>query len=149
MSPMAIMGKYYNNYGKDFIPPRELGRENARRMIKELMMDNTGICRFHRAWAEDIMPNIIDSLFGFKEKFLKSLVLTASRINSRNSSIFWESERSIDFIHSFLKKKHDEDGVNDEELMEWIKRFEKNKLSAALDFWYDIHKGIHETLKEF
>ncbi len=64
LSPMAIMGKYYMNYGKDFIPPRELGREDARRLIKELQMDNLGICRFHRAWAEDIMPEIIDSLFG-------------------------------------------------------------------------------------
>jgi glyceraldehyde-3-phosphate dehydrogenase (ferredoxin) len=149
MSPMAIMGKYYNNYGKDFIPPRELGRENARRMIKELMMDNTGICRFHRAWAEDLMPDIIGSLFGYKEEFLKSLLLTASRLNSRNSSIFWESERSFDFIYSFLKKKRDEDGVVDTELDSWLQRFETNKKMASLDYWYEIHKGIHETLREF
>ena len=146
---MAIMGKYYNNYGKEFIPPRELGRENARRMIKELMLDNTGICRFHRAWAEDIMPDIIGSLFGHKEEFKKSLVLMASRINSRNSSIFWESERSIDFIHSFLIKKRDEDGVESDELNHWLERFENDKKTAALDYWYEIHKGTHETLTEF
>ena len=149
MSPMAIMGKYYMNYGKEFIPPRELGRENARRMIKELMMDNTGVCRFHRAWAEDIMPDIIDSLFGHKDEFLKSLKLTASRINSRNASIFWESERSIDFIYTFLKKKRNEDGDTSTELNQWIERFNQDKKQAALDFWYEIHKGIHETLREF
>lgn len=149
MSPMAIMGKYYMNYGKEFIPPRELGRENGRRMVKELMMDNTGVCRFHRAWAEDIMPDIIGSLYGLKDQFLKSLLLTASRINSRNASIFWESERSIDFVHTFLMKKRDEDGVQDVDLEHWLQRFEDNKKSAALDFWYEIHKGIHETLSEF
>jgi len=149
LSPMAIMGKYYMNYGKDFIPPRELGREDARRLIKELQMDNLGICRFHRAWAEDIMPEIIDSLFGIKNEFLKSLSLTASRITSRNASVFWESERNIDFVHSFLLKKKNEDSVNNQELDFWLSRFDKNKNEAALDFWYEIHKGIHETLREF
>lgn len=149
LSPMAIMGKYYMNYGKEFIPPRELGRENARRMVKELMLDNLGICRFHRAWAEDIMPDVVGELFGVKDEFLKSLKLTASRINSRNASVFWESERSIDFIHLFLKKKRNEDGVGTAELTEWITRFDKDKKEAALNFWYEIHKGVHETLREF
>ncbi|MFO8023272.1 MAG: aldehyde ferredoxin oxidoreductase N-terminal domain-containing protein [Perlabentimonas sp.] len=149
LSPMAIMGKYYMNYGKEFIPPRELGRENARRMVKELMLDNLGICRFHRAWAEDIMPDVVGELFGVKDEFLKSLKLTASRINSRNASVFWESERSIDFIHLFLKKKRNEDGDDSAELAEWITRFDKDKKEAALNFWYEIHKGVHETLREF
>lgn len=149
LSPMAIMGKYYMNYGKDFIAPRELGRENARRMIQELMLDNLGICRFHRAWAEDIMPDIIEKLFGLKEQFLKSIKLTASRINSRNASVFWESERNIDFVFTFLKKKRSDDGVVNDELNLWVKRFEENKFDAALEFWYEIHKGVHETLREF
>jgi acetyltransferase len=25
-------------------------------MIKELMLDNLGVCRFHRAWAETLLP---------------------------------------------------------------------------------------------
>ncbi len=149
LSPMAIMGKYYMNYGKEFIPPRELGRENARRMVKELMLDNLGICRFHRAWAEDIMPDVVGELFGVKDEFLKSLKLTASRINSRNASVFWESERSIDFIHLFLKKKRNEDGDDSAELADWITRFDKDRKEAALNFWYEIHKGVHETLREF
>jgi glyceraldehyde-3-phosphate dehydrogenase (ferredoxin) len=102
---MAIMGKYYNDYGKEFISPRELGRRNAHRMINEIMLDNTGICRFHRAWAEDIMPDIIDKLFGQKEKFMRSISLTASRINSRNASVFWESKRNIEYVYTFLQKK--------------------------------------------
>jgi glyceraldehyde-3-phosphate dehydrogenase (ferredoxin) len=149
LSPMAIMGKYYMYYGKDFVPPRQLGRENAKRMLNELVMDNLGMCRFHRAWAEDILPDVIDQLYGLKDKFNRSIILTASRINSRNASIFWESERNIDFVYTFLKKKKEVDGVNNPELDRWIKYFEEDKRSAALDFWYDIHKGIHESLLEF
>jgi glyceraldehyde-3-phosphate dehydrogenase (ferredoxin) len=148
LSPMGIMGKYYNDYGKEFISPRELGRRNAHRMIKEIMLDNTGICRFHRAWAEDIMPEIIDKLFGQKDKFLRSVELTASRINSRNASVFWESKRNIEYVHSFLIKK-EHSGDKSPELLNWLGRFNENPKNAALDFWYEIHKGIHESLKEF
>lgn len=149
LSPMAIMGKYYMNYGKEFVPPRKLGRENAHRMFMELMLDNLGICRFHRAWAEDIMPQIIGELFGLEKEFMNSLSMIASRINSRNASVFWESARSMDFVEQFLRKKHFEDGVEDAELLEWIARFEADKKHAALDFWYEMHKGAHEMLREF
>jgi len=149
LSPMAIMGKYYMVYGKDFIPPRELGRQNAARMIQELMMDNLGFCRFHRAWAEEIMPDVIEKLYGQRDEFIQKLKLTATRINSRNASIFWESERNVDFVYHFLKKKAVEDGVDDPELDQWINAFEKDKFEAALEFWYEIHKGIHESLREF
>lgn len=149
LSPMAIMGKYYMVYGKEFIPPRELGRQNAERMIQELMMDNLGFCRFHRAWAEEIMPDVIDKLYGLKEQFIQNLKLTATRINSRNASIFWESERNVDFLFQFLRKKAYEDNVKDKTLDYWIKAFEKDKFEAGLQFWYEIHKGIHENLREF
>lgn len=149
LSPMAIMGKYYMVYGKEFIPPRELGRQNAERMIKELMMDNLGFCRFHRAWAEDIMPDVIEKLYGLKKEFMQNLKLTATRINSRNASIFWESERNVDFLFQFLRKKAIEDNVQDQELDNWIKAFEKDKFEGGLEFWFEIHKGIHESLREF
>lgn len=149
LSPMAIMGKYYMYYGNDYIPPRQLGRMNAERMKKELILDNLGMCRFHRAWAEEMMPEIIDSLFGFKDQFLENISFTASRINSRNSSIFWESERNIDFVYTFLKRKKTVGGDTDSDLAKWIKYFERDKQEAALNFWYEIHKGIIESLKEF
>jgi glyceraldehyde-3-phosphate dehydrogenase (ferredoxin) len=148
-SPMAIMGKYYMYYGRDYIPPRQLGQENAKRMIMELMIDNLGICRFHRAWAEDIMPDIIDKIFGIKEEFLRSIKLTASRITSRNASVFWESNRTIDMVHTFLKKKKEVDLLEDKELDYWLELFERDKHSAAFEFWYEMHKGVHETLQEF
>lgn len=105
LSPMAIMGKYYMIYSYDFIPPRTLGRMCAERMKKELILDNLGICRFHRGWAEEMLPEIIGTLYGAKQPFLQGIDVLASRINSRNSPIFWESERNIDFLQSFLKRK--------------------------------------------
>jgi len=149
LAPMPITGKYYMYYGNDFVPPRTLGRMCAERLKQELVLDNSGICRFHRAWAEEMLPEIIESIYGMKEKFMMAISYTASRINSRNSSVFLESERDIDFIHTFLKRKRDVDGESREELKYWIEQFDKDKHEAALNFWFEIRKGIDESLRDF
>ena len=143
------MGKYFMYYGDDFIPPRELGRQDATRFKQELIIDNMGMCRFHRKWAEEMIPEVMDSLFGLKDEFLKKISRAAARINSRNSSTFWESERNFDYIYYFLKRKKEVDGIDDPELDRWIAAFEEDKHEAALSFWYEIHKGIQETLKDY
>jgi glyceraldehyde-3-phosphate dehydrogenase (ferredoxin) len=147
--PMAIMGKYYMIYSFDFIPPRTLGRMCADRMKQELILDNLGVCRFHRGWAEELFPEIMDSLHGCRERFLRSIQVLASRLNSRNSPIFWESDRNIDYLHTFLKRKCEVDNDDRPELLEWLERFEHNRLEAARDFWYEALKGIDESLQEF
>jgi glyceraldehyde-3-phosphate dehydrogenase (ferredoxin) len=148
LSPMSIMGKYYMYYGDEFVAPRELGRINASRMMAELIIDNMGICRFHRMWAEEMVPEIIESLYGLGDKYLESIKYTASRINGRNSSAFWESERNFNFILSFLKRKKEE-GLDSPEFIKWLNAFETNEKEASLDFWYEIHKGVQESLSEF
>lgn len=149
LAPMAITGKYYMHYGPEFLPPRELGRENARRMVQELLLDNLGICRFHRAWAEDLMPDIVEKIFGCRDAFLNSLRLTASRITSRNASIFWESERNADLVKYFLQRKKEVDGLDHPDLAQWIELFDRDPSGAAYEFWYEMHKGIQESFREF
>jgi len=148
-SPMAIMGKYYMNYGREFFPPRELGRKNAQRMIEELLLDNLGVCRFHRAWAEALIPDMMENIFGQKDAYLKSIHLTAGRITSRNSSVFWESERNMDMVFTFLKNKKEIDHILSPDLDYWIDFFTRDRHAAAYEFWYEMHKGIHEMLREF
>ncbi len=149
LSPMSIMGKYYMYYGSDFLPPRALGRIDAERFRQELIMDNLGMCRFHRLWAEEMLPEVVGSLFNMREEFMQRIAVTASRINSRNSSVFWESDRTADFIHTFLKRHRDVEKTQRPELAEWLGEFEADKHEAALHYWYEIHKGIHESLREF
>ncbi len=149
LSPMPIMGKYFMHYGDEFYPPRELGRKNAERFVKELVIDNAGFCRFHRNWAEEMIPGIFGTLYGDTGGCLRAAETTARRINNRNNAVFWESERALDFIQSFLVRKHEVDGDNSAELLRWIDSFGKSKPEAALDFWFEICKGVHESLREF
>lgn len=149
LSPMPIMGKYYMYYGPDFTPPRTMGRINAERFRGELIMDNFGLCRFHRQWGEEMLPEIMESLYGMKEQYLARIAMTASRINSRNSSVYWESERNADFVLTFLERQHEVEGNRRPEVIEWLDAFRKDKHEAAYNFWYEIHKGAHESLREF
>lgn len=149
LAPMAIMGKYYMVYGNDFIPPRELGRKCAERMKKELILDNLGICRFHRGWAEEMLPEVIGSLYNCKERFLRAIDVLASRLHSRNSPIFWESERDIDYLHAFLRRKKEVDKDPNLELTEWLEKFARDKVETAREFWYETLKGIDESMREF
>ena len=63
---------------------------------------------------------------------------------SRNKKTIY----SIEFIFTFLKRKQIVEGNNNAELVKWIREFEADKQETALSFWYEIHKGIHESLKE-
>lgn len=149
LAPMTIMGKYYMVYSNDFIPPRELGRKCAERMKKELILDNLGVCRFHRGWAEELLPEVMGSLYGCSEQFLRAIDVLASRLNSSNSPIFWESERNIDYLHTFMKRKKEIDNDPHPELATWLEKFEQDRIEAAREFWYEILKGINENLRDF
>jgi glyceraldehyde-3-phosphate dehydrogenase (ferredoxin) len=148
LAPMTIMGKYYMVYSDQFIAPRALGRKCAERLKAELILDNLGICRFHRAWAEELLPEVMGSLYGCKEQFLRAISVLASRLNSHNCPIFWESERDIEYLHTFLRRKREIDRDENPELTGWLEKFSVDPLEAAKDFWYEMLKGINESLGE-
>lgn len=149
LSPMAIMGKYYMHYGSEFVPPRQLGRMCAERLRKELGMDNAGLCRFHRAWGEEMMAEAIGSVYGLKEQYLQAIAVAASRINSRNAAVYWESAKNVEFLRSFLLRRRDVDKDESPELATWIAAFETDSAEAALSFWFEMRKGIDESLRDF
>jgi len=63
--------------------------------------------------------------------------------------VYWESERDIDFVLTFLKRARDVERETDPQLLEWIDRFEKDRKEAALDWWFEMRKGVDESLREF
>jgi glyceraldehyde-3-phosphate dehydrogenase (ferredoxin) len=106
------------------------------------------MCRFHRGWAEDMLPDVVGSLFGKKEEFLRAIALTAVRMNTRNASVFWDSARNVEYVATFLARQQDVEGSRRPELIEWRDRFARDPRQAAYDYWYEIHKGINDALRE-
>jgi len=146
LSPMPVMGKYYVYYGVDFQPPAALGRKNVERMTYELFNDNSGICRFHRKWAEVITDEILCAHYGLDLSYKDHQFELARAIFERESpkSLPWESERVIDLVAGFLEQ-WEQDGLASPELSHWLERFRADKHAAALAFWQEIRRGTAEA----
>lgn len=149
ISPMPLMGKYYVYYEGKFMPPYELGRKNVERMTYELLVDNSGICRFHRKWAEAVTDEILAAHYGLKKKYKDHQFALAKHIHESESpkSVFWESERTIDLIITFLQQ-WERFGLKDEKLSDWIQRFVDDKTQAARDWWQEVYRGITDAFAD-
>jgi len=146
-SPMPIMGRYYEYYGGDYLPPRMLGRLNAERMSQELFLDNMGLCRFHRGWGEDTLPEIFSDFWEHPVDMRAHHMALGRRINARNAAAFWESGRVVEIIHNYLRGVAEARG-DLPELGQWLERFEADAGAAARDYWYEIRKGVDEAFEE-
>lgn len=149
LSPMPIMGKYFEYYGGDFIPPRALGKKNVQRMIKELYSENGGICRFHRKWSEKILPDIINRHYHTHidfEAHYRRLVARLFELQA-DDAVFWESARTVDMLAGFLEK-WERFGLTDHVLEEWVERFHADKWAAARAWWDELRAGARAELAQ-
>lgn len=148
-SPMPIMGKYFSYYENKFLPPYELGQKNVERFVYELYSENSGSCRFHRKWVEDIIDEIILSHFELQFDFWHTNYSLAKAIHHHQSSTSkpWESRRVMEIIHGFLLNwKHA--GLQSAELDKWLTAFEKNRAKAGRDFWKEIFRGMADAFEQ-
>jgi glyceraldehyde-3-phosphate dehydrogenase (ferredoxin) len=145
-SPMPMMGKYFCYYGVEFVPPRQLGRQNVYRMVYELFNENSGACRFHRRWVEVIADDIIRAHYDLEVDYEAHQFELAKEIYAYQGEgvRFWESERVVDIIQGYLER-WGEIGLEDAELKRWIARFRKDKWTAARAYWEEVAAGIEEA----
>jgi glyceraldehyde-3-phosphate dehydrogenase (ferredoxin) len=142
-----MMGKYFNYYGVDFLPPVELGRKCVERMVYEFYSENTGVCRFHRKWCEAIVDEIIASHYDLPLDYKTHQFELAQAIceHEIDGVVFWESERTVDIIQGYLAG-WERVGLKDPALYEWLERFRDDKWAAAQNYWQQIRAGIIEAL---
>ena len=148
-APMPLMGKYFSYYGIDYQEPYKLGKKNVERFVYELYSENSGTCRFHRKWVEDIIDEIILSHFNLDFDYWKTNFELAKEIHNYQSqtSVFWESQRVVDIIYGYLKYWKEE-GLNDNSLDEWLQKFQKDKNKAALEYWTLMCQGMDDAFRE-
>ncbi len=145
LAPMPMMGKYFVYYGLDFLPPHELGKKCVERMVYELYNENSGICRFHRKWAEVIVDEIISSHYHFPVDYKAHQFTLAKQIYELDGDavVPWESERTVDAVWKYLE---DIGGDKpDADLAAWIQRFRADKWAAARSYWDELRAGIAEA----
>ena len=143
LSPMPMMGKYFVYYGLDFLSPRELGVRCVHRMVAELFSENSGVCRFHRKWAEAIVDEIISAHYHFQVDYKAHQFNLARALYELDGDAvrFWDSERTIDMVWKYLEgwASHD---LKDPALLEWVARFRSDKWAAARAYWDEMRAGI-------
>ena len=63
-APLPLYGKFMTYYGDRFSSWEELGALSWQRFHAELAIENAGFCRFHRRWAEDLIPKLYQHTYG-------------------------------------------------------------------------------------
>jgi len=150
LSPMPMMGKYFVYYGVDFLTPENLGRRNVERMTYELFNENSGICRFHRKWAEAVTDEILRAHYANLEVDYKAHQFHLAReIYEREATkiVFWESQRVMDMVMGYLEQ-WENDGLRTPELMGWLGRFHADKQTASRDYWNAVYGGIRSAFDD-
>jgi glyceraldehyde-3-phosphate dehydrogenase (ferredoxin) len=143
-SPMPLMGKYCTSYGGGYLEPEEIGRTNVERMVRELYSENGGMCRFHRKWIEELLPRLVNELYGTSIDYQAHHERLAKRINERNDAVFWESEKIVDIIHGYLRRA----SLEQPAAKGWRDRFDQDKWSAAKEYWEAIKRGQDEAFAQ-
>jgi glyceraldehyde-3-phosphate dehydrogenase (ferredoxin) len=115
-------------------------------MTYELFSDNSGICRFHRKWAELITDEILTAHYNLNVDYKAHQFNLAQSIYNREctKAVPWESTRLADLILGYLE--HWElGGLKDSQLEFWLSEFRKDKVAAAHAYWQAIQRGIAEA----
>ncbi len=144
-APMPILGRYYLDYSYEWKPPRELGRSCVARMVRELMLDNYGMCRFHRGWAEELLPELVNRARGIDVDPDAHHLRLARELHADADARPWQTERVVELIHGYLVKVRT-DGPPEPELDRWVDRFGSDPAKAALAYWHELRAGIADAL---
>jgi glyceraldehyde-3-phosphate dehydrogenase (ferredoxin) len=106
VAPLPLPGRYWSVYSPT-LPrdPRELAGMIRARMVNEYLVDNAGLCRFHRRWAEKLLDELYGRILGSKvdlgEHARRILGLIAEyRVRAGAEPRPWESRKTIDMMVS-------------------------------------------------
>jgi glyceraldehyde-3-phosphate dehydrogenase (ferredoxin) len=98
IAPMYIQGRYWTNYNPTFMPPEEFAKSAYERAVAEAYIDNAGICRFHRGWAEPVLADLY-GLIGVKPptpSLYRDIAYYAKLAGAEPMP--WESKRARDLV---------------------------------------------------
>ncbi|MFH1132011.1 MAG: aldehyde ferredoxin oxidoreductase N-terminal domain-containing protein [Pseudomonadota bacterium] len=147
LAPMPIAGERHGYYEEGFLAPGVLGQKCGERMIAEIMLQNFGVCRLHRGWAESAVPEMVNLCFEQVTDWLARHRRLAVQIYRRSQPCFWETERTIDMVEKLLENCQQE-MIADSKLDFWARRFRRDRASAARSFWSEILGGMSQYLTQ-
>ncbi len=132
--PLPLHGKFMTYYGAEWLDPRDLGARVWERFTAELMVENAGFCRFHRKWAESVIPEAYRRMYNIlaplESERLAVQILKYQR-SAHAESMMPVSSRVRDLLSFFARIHGKED---------WAERLQSE--SGMRDYFLEIRKGI-------
>lgn len=103
VAPMYVQGRYWTNYNPTFMPPEDFAKSSYERAVAESLIDNAGICRFHRGWAEPVLEDLY-KLVGLElPKGLYREIAYYARLAGAEP-MPWESQRARDVVATMARE---------------------------------------------
>ena len=127
VAPMYILGRYWSNYNPTFMPPEDFAKSSYERAVAELYIDNAGICRFHRGWAEPVLSDLY-KLIGLtppSPALYREFAYYAKLAGAEPMP--WESKRARDLVSTLAKELGAKDWqfTDFDDYYEWWTRFKE------------------------
>jgi glyceraldehyde-3-phosphate dehydrogenase (ferredoxin) len=142
LAPVPVSGKYYVDYGFEYRPPRELGASCAARMVREIGLDNVGLCRFQREWAEPRMADLLRAAEAPRVDDVDAHHLVLSRtIAAAADPRPPETRRAREFLAGYLEEVRRDD-IHSDDLDRWCGRFREDPERATQAYWDEMRLGI-------
>jgi len=143
IAPLYVLGRYWTSYSPTFSDPEELAESAARRAIMELAIDNAGICRFHRHWAEKLLPHLYREVLGVEIDIVKHSAETYKKLieyQERAGAVpsFWESRKTIELVATIAAEVG---------RVDWSEKI-ITRLEAAREWWERFKKKFVRVIDE-
>ncbi|MEZ0394188.1 MAG: aldehyde ferredoxin oxidoreductase N-terminal domain-containing protein [Desulfurococcaceae archaeon] len=139
VAPLPVLGRYWTLYSGVFAEPEEFAAKSYERAIRELMVDDSGVCRFHRGWAEKLLPEVhrdfhgVKDVEGFYRRVYASIVEYQERALASPSP--WDSGKVVDFMASAAREYTHR---------AWAEKFAKDRGAAAQEWWERFYAKLRE-----
>lgn len=125
VAPLYVLGRYWTNYANVFMKPEDYAKSALDRAIKESLIDDAGICRFHRGWAEPILDRLYSEVVGMKPNYDLYRQIAEYSIKAKAQPVPWESARAADVVATLARELGSKEWVFEkkEDYVEWWSRF--------------------------
>ena len=130
VAPLYMLGRYWTNYNPEYAEPEEYADSALRRAYAEYAVDNAGICRFHRGWAEKLLDEMYRAYYGEEGAFRRAeegyakLAWYARRVGSEPMP--WEGSRARDVVSSIARELGAPRRFESaEDYLDWWRRFRR------------------------
>lgn len=127
VAPMYISGRYWTNYNPTFMPPEEFAKTAYDRAVMEAVVDDMGMCRFHRGWGEALADELYKLIGRQLDKALYRRFAQYA-VKAGVEPRPWESRRAADVVSTMAKELGAKDWRFEsfEDYLEWWRRYKES-----------------------